>query len=90
MELNWREVGDRVASTEDNIIVPAGKTMKIETTPNGEEYFSYTVPEGKKCVFFIRVTVAEESAQQALGVSLNHSQFNKEVKYGQKVFGMWQ
>lgn len=48
------------SGTQDNIIVPAGKTLKIETTPDGEEVLNVVVPAGKRWVVAIGVDIREE------------------------------
>jgi len=40
-----------------SIEVPAGKSLKIETTPGGEEYADIEVPAGKVATFRIIVSV---------------------------------
>jgi len=40
-------------------VIPAGKTLKIETTPQGEEILSETVPAGKTWTVSISVSVIE-------------------------------
>lgn len=40
-------------------VIPAGKTLKIETTPHGEEILSETVPAGKTWTVSISVSVIE-------------------------------
>lgn len=42
--------------------VPAGKTLKIETEPDGEEIFAGTVPAGKKWDINLVLDVDEENA----------------------------
>jgi hypothetical protein len=42
--------------------VPAGKTLKIETSPRGEEYLNETVPEGKVWEVSIYVDIKEMDA----------------------------
>lgn len=61
MELNWREIGDRVASNEQIVVVPAGKRMKIESSPAGVDVLNELTPTGKTRSYFIRVTVNEEA-----------------------------
>ena len=43
----------------DTIIIPAGKTLTIETSPNGEEILSVEVPAGKTWVMDISIKIAE-------------------------------
>lgn len=31
----------------ETVVIPGGKNLKIETTPDGEEILNVTVPEGK-------------------------------------------
>lgn len=62
MNLDWREVGDRVASNEEVVAVPAGKTLKIESSPLGVEVLSEVTPVGKVRSYFIRVTITETNA----------------------------
>lgn len=45
-----------------NITMTAGQTIKIETTPGGEEHIAWTVPVGKVWVVDVGVTVHEENA----------------------------
>lgn len=40
-----------------NFTVPAGKTLKIETTPDGKELGSGTVPAGQECDVTITIVV---------------------------------
>jgi len=62
MELAWREIGDRSASAEEVITVPAGKTMKIGSTPAGVQALDLETPTGKVRTYFVRVTVTETDA----------------------------
>lgn len=41
--------------------IPAGKNLKIETTPEGEEILNVTVPTGKKWTVNISVSITETS-----------------------------
>jgi len=59
--LNWREIGDKSASGDVTIDVPAGKTLRIESSPGGEEVFSYETPAGKVINYFIRITAIESN-----------------------------
>ena len=40
----------------------AGKSVKFETTPNGEELINETVPEGKKWTISVGIKITEEDA----------------------------
>jgi len=41
------------------LVIPAGKTLKIETSPDGEDILSAEVPEGKSWSTIIIVEIAE-------------------------------
>jgi len=43
----------------DQLTLTAGKTLKIETTPDGEEILSATVPAGKTWTVTVSVHVLE-------------------------------
>jgi hypothetical protein len=43
-----------------NINMVAGQTIKVETSPGGEEFISWTVPVGKTWVIDMGITVHEE------------------------------
>lgn len=47
---------------EDTVSVAAGQTLKIETTPDGEEVLSALVPEGKAWSATITVRILETDA----------------------------
>jgi len=40
----------------------AGKSLKIESSPQGEEYLDVTVPEGKSWTVHIHLTIVETDA----------------------------
>ena len=42
--------------------IPAGKTLKIETSPKGEELYEYEVPAGKVMTVKLRLEYALEDA----------------------------
>jgi len=46
-------------SGRDTIIVPTGKTLKIETSPQGEEILSVEVPAGKTWEVDISIGISE-------------------------------
>ena len=37
--------------------IPAGKALKIDTSPQGEELVDALVPAGKKCIYSISVSL---------------------------------
>jgi len=39
--------------------ISAGKSLKIETFPNGEEILNATVPAGKKWTAYLNLTIKE-------------------------------
>uniref|UniRef100_A0A6M3K7V9 Uncharacterized protein n=1 Tax=viral metagenome TaxID=1070528 RepID=A0A6M3K7V9_9ZZZZ len=39
--------------------VPAGKTLKVETSPNGDDILELTVPESKKFVVDLWIKIQE-------------------------------
>jgi len=41
------------------IVIPGGKKLVIETTPQGEEILSATVPEGKTWTVSISINIIE-------------------------------
>ena len=43
-------------------IVPAGKSLKIETSPSGAELLDVTVPAGKSWAVTLQVSVIESNA----------------------------
>lgn len=45
-----------------NVTIPAGKTLKIETTPDGQEILAAVVPAGKKWSVSISVNIIETDA----------------------------
>ena len=47
---------------QEIIDIPAGKTLKIETSPQGEDILNITVPEGKKWVATINISIVETDA----------------------------
>lgn len=47
---------------DDVFDLAAGKTLKIETSPNGEELLSRTVPEGKTWHVTVFVEICEKDA----------------------------
>lgn len=63
MELDWKTSQPiKHASGQFSIEVPSGKTLKIETTPNGEELLSEQCPSG--CIWTVHISIfAEESAE---------------------------
>jgi len=46
----------------DTVVLPAGKTIKVETSPDGEEILNEEVPVGKSWTIQITVYVIEENA----------------------------
>ncbi len=42
--------------------VSAGKSLKIESSPKGEEFFNLEVPKGKKWTVTLTVLISEEDA----------------------------
>lgn len=46
----------------DTITLPPGKTMKIETSPDGEEIMNETVPAGKQWTITVGVHIVETDA----------------------------
>ena len=45
-----------------DFVVLAGKSLKIETVPNGEEYLNAQVPVGKKWAVEVTVQIVETNA----------------------------
>lgn len=63
ISLNGIKVSARTLKRgEDNFVLPAGKTLKIETTPAGEEILQAEVPTGKKWAVSIIVNIVETDA----------------------------
>ena len=42
--------------------IPAGKTLKVETFPAGEEIINRVVPSGKKWSVWINIDIVERNA----------------------------
>ena len=61
MDLNSTERGTHYWGQEE-FDLPAGKSLKIETSPEGEEILNVTVPEGKKFVGLVVVDYLEVDA----------------------------
>jgi hypothetical protein len=63
MELQKNVIPSRIQKygSEDNIIIVAGKRLKIETTPGGNEILDVTVPDGKQWIAAISVDIIERS-----------------------------
>lgn len=53
---------DRTLMGSDTITVTAGQTLKIETTPGGQEVLLEEVPEGKLWSAKINVEIVETDA----------------------------
>ena len=49
-------------SISDTIVVSAGKTLKLETTPTGVDLVDSTVPAGKKWTVGIHIFIEETDA----------------------------
>jgi hypothetical protein len=47
---------------DDTFEIAAGKSLRIETTPSGEEILDVEVPEGKVWTVTVSVRVIEEDA----------------------------
>jgi len=63
MELNWKTNPSVKSSTaQGTITIPAGKTLKIETSAQGEEILQEIVPAGKVWTVHISVFVEERDA----------------------------
>lgn len=54
--------GALVSRASEIVEMAAGKTLKIETSPSGEEILDVTVPAGKKWSVGIVVSVEETDA----------------------------
>ena len=52
----------RVLSGKDYFVVAAGKTLKIETSPDGVTILDEVVPESKQWAVYIDVRIEESSA----------------------------
>ena len=63
MELIDKSVPARTTfSGDENINISAGKSLKIETSPNGDNYLNTEVPEGKQWSVNIYVQIVETDA----------------------------
>ncbi len=63
IELNEEPVSARTLKRGDgSFTMAAGKTLKIETSPAGEELLEVEVPEGKQWSVSIFVSVVETDA----------------------------
>ena len=47
---------------DDNFVLSAGKTLKVESTPDGEEHFNQVVPEGKSWAVTVFLKIVETDA----------------------------
>lgn len=47
--------------TGGDVILAAGQTLKVETSPSGEEYANLTVPVGKTWRFVVMISITEET-----------------------------
>jgi len=60
MELNTNDISSyKNISGADEFELAAGKTLKIETSPDGDEILEITVPRGKKHNVKIEITIIE-------------------------------
>jgi len=62
MELEDRQYPHLQKSAAGVFVVPAGKTLKIETSPQGDEILSATVPKGKVWSVSIVIDISETDA----------------------------
>jgi hypothetical protein len=46
----------------DSVEIPAGKTLKMDTSPNGEEIVNSTVPSGKVWNVIVHFEITETDA----------------------------
>lgn len=49
----------KLTGEQGNIVLPAGRVFKIETTPGGAEVLEVTVPAGKVWTVVISVSIDE-------------------------------
>ncbi len=63
MELEDRnQSARRVKTGRQTLEITAGKTLKIETSPNGIDILNETVPEGKVWAITLNISVIEINA----------------------------
>lgn len=62
MELDDASVSTAGYVGTDDFIVPAGKSLKIETLPEGEEVLNVEVPEGKSWRVQVNLEITETDA----------------------------
>lgn len=48
---------------DDTVVLAAGKHLKVETGPAGDELLDYTVPKGKAAECTIYVRIVETAAE---------------------------
>ena len=62
MDINWNENPAAINGTGGaSITVPAGKSLKIETSPNGTEVLDAECPAGKQWKVHISVFIEESN-----------------------------
>jgi len=63
IDLSSNEVPSQTLKTgDDSFELAAGKSLKVETIPNGSELLNETVPEGKKWQVVVYVSIVETAA----------------------------
>ncbi len=55
-------VSEKIQAEEAGIVIPAGQSLKIETTPDGAEIANEVVPDGKKWTVTVSVSIDETDA----------------------------
>jgi len=59
MELTWTEIGSSGGTGEQLITIPAGKSLKIETSPNGEDILNDETPAGYSIIYHIKIIASK-------------------------------
>ncbi len=64
IDLSTENVTPKVVQKGDDIFqLTSGKALKIESTPNGEEHFNGTVPEGKTWSVTVFLKIVERNQE---------------------------
>lgn len=62
MQLTVKQHPHTQKTASDTFVVPAGKTLTVETSPGGEEILSAVVPAGKSWLVTVVIDVSETDA----------------------------
>lgn len=61
MDVAWMEIGSSSGSGEQMVAVPAGKSLKIETVPAGEEVLDVETPAGYLITYHIKIVASKKA-----------------------------